>query len=283
MATDHKADPNETFLRYVLERLLYRLSQSPHANEFMLKGATLFALWEDEPHRPTRDIDFLGLRERDADQLREMFGEVCTIEVPDDGVVFDAQGLTVGAIRGGEAFGGQRVTIEARLGNARLRAQVDIGYGDPLVRLGDLTDLPVLLDFPAPCLLVYPVEAVIAEKLHAMEEHGMLTSRMKDIYDVVALSERLEFDGVDLTAAIRATFESRGRPPGEIPPPITAAFAEDGSAVARWVAFTRKNRLGSVDLAAAVASARAFLLEPLTALREGEEFPRAWPPGGPWH
>jgi hypothetical protein len=51
----------------------------------MLKGATLFAVWEDEPHRPTRDIDLLGLGEDSAEPLRRAFIEVCSTSVPDDG------------------------------------------------------------------------------------------------------------------------------------------------------------------------------------------------------
>jgi hypothetical protein len=46
--------------RYVIERLLYRLSRSEHGRQFVLKGAMLFRLWGDQPHRPTRDLDLLG-------------------------------------------------------------------------------------------------------------------------------------------------------------------------------------------------------------------------------
>lgn len=279
---EHNADPNQTFHRYVLERFLYRLSQSIHADAFMLKGAMLFAIWEDEPHRPTRDIDLLGLGEDSAQRLREIFAEVCDAGVPDDGVVFDPRSVTVGDVRGGQSFGGKRVLIDCRLGDGRQRVQVDVGFGDALARLGEPMSLPVLLDFPAPRLLAYPVEAVIAEKLHAMAEHGMVTSRMKDIYDIVALAERLDFDGVELTAAIRTTFESRGRQAREVPPPITPAFAADAGAVERWGAFMRRNRLGSLDLGTAVEQARAFLLEPLAATREGESFVKRWSKGGPW-
>jgi hypothetical protein len=142
--------------------------------------------------------------------------------------------------------------------------------------------LPVLLGFPAPCLLAYPVETVIAEKLHAMAEHGMVTGRLKDIYDVVALAQRLEFEGAELVAAIRTTFESRGRRAGEVPPPITPAFAADSGANARWVAFTRRSRLAPLGLSDAVDQARAFLLEPLAALAADAAFTKRWPSGGPW-
>jgi Nucleotidyl transferase AbiEii toxin, Type IV TA system len=188
----------------------------------------------------------------------------------------------VGDIREEQAYGGKRVLVGCRLGNARLRVQVDVGFGDVLARPCDHAMLPTLLAFPAPRLLVYPVEAVIAEKLHALAQHGVLTSRMKDIYDIVALAERLEFAGTDLTAAIRATFESRGALAGEVPSPISAAFADDSGAVTRWGAFMLRNRLGTLDLATAVARARAFLLEPLAALRDGRAFASSWSKGGPW-
>ncbi|HJW75896.1 MAG TPA: nucleotidyl transferase AbiEii/AbiGii toxin family protein [Thermoleophilia bacterium] len=265
----------------MLERFLYRLSRSRYADSFMLKGAMLFAVWEAEPHRPTRDIDLLGLGEDSSERLVSILADVCTAEVLEDGAIFDAARIGVREIRGGDARG-RRARVRARLGNARLSVQVDVGFGDLVVPHGQPVELPTLLDFPAPRLRVYPVEAVIAEKLHAMAEHGMLSSRMKDIYDAVALAERLEFDGSRLCAAVRATFESRGRPAGEIPAPLTEEFAADAGALARWNAFMRRNRLSALDLATAVERARAFLLEPLAALLADEAFAKHWSPGGPW-
>ena len=55
-----KRDFNLVLIRYALERLLYRLSVSAHADHFLLKGALLFDLWFDFPHRPTRNADLLG-------------------------------------------------------------------------------------------------------------------------------------------------------------------------------------------------------------------------------
>jgi hypothetical protein len=268
--------------RYVAERLLYRLSQSSHAGSFTLKGATLFAVWEDEPHRATRDIDLLGSGEESAERLRSVFADVCAVTVVDDGLVFDPLSAAVSDIRVGEGFGGERVVVSCRLGNARLNMQIDIGFGDALAHPGDPVELPTLLDFPAPRLRVYPADSVIAEKLDAMAEHGMLNSRMKDIYDVCVLAQRLEFDGARLTDAVRATFEHRGRAFGEVPAPLTPGFADDVTINTRWQAFLRRNRLEPLDLAAAVDRLGAFLLEPLAALAAGEAFTKRWPPGGPW-
>lgn len=273
---------NLLLVRYAAERLLYRLSRSAHADSFTLKGATLFAVWEDEPHRPTRDVDLLGTGEGSDKRLRGVFTDVCGEPVADDGMVFAAESIKVRDIREGRAFGGKRVLIDGRLGNVRLRVQVDVGFGDALALPCEVTAIPALLDLPAPRLRVCPVETVIAEKLHALAEHGVLTSRMKDIFDLVALPERLEFDGVRLCDAVRATFESRGRSVGEMPAPLTEAFASDGAAVERWNAFMGRDNLGSLELATAVERARAFLVEPLAALRDGEAFAKRWSPGGPW-
>jgi hypothetical protein len=169
------------------------------------------------------------------------------------------------------------------LGTATLRVQIDVGFGDALATWDAEVVMPTLLDFPAPRLRAYIAEAVVAEKLHAMAQHGMLNSRMKDIYDVQALAARLTFDGLSLAEAVRLTFDRRGRPIGaELPAPLTAAFAADEVMLQRWAAFLRRNRLEAVELTVAVDRLRAFLLEPWQALGRGDAFAKEWPPGGPW-
>lgn len=59
-ARAEKLDFNLLLTRYSLERILYRLSISQQCDQFLLKGALLFDLWFDVPHRPTHDADFLG-------------------------------------------------------------------------------------------------------------------------------------------------------------------------------------------------------------------------------
>lgn len=276
-------DANDTMLRFVLERFLYRLGASRHASSFMLKGATLFAVWESEPHRATRDIDLLGFGEDSADRLKAVFADVSSVVVPEDGTVFDPNSLTVGDIRKGAAYRGKRIRMGASLGTARFTVQVDIGFGDDLAVWDTMVTLPTLLDFPAPRLRAYPAEAVIAEKLHAMVQHGMLTSRMKDIYDVRALAARMEFSGADLTRAVQLTFARRGRPISDaLPAPLTKAFAADPVMLQRWAGFLRRNRLKLVPLAGVSEDLRRFVLEPWQALAHGEEFAKRWPAGGPW-
>src|SRR5262252_3195594 len=84
--------------RYVLERLLYRLSMSRHRDRFEFKGAMLMAVWFDNPLRRTRDIDLLGFGDAESEAILAVFREVCAVKA-DDGVVIGAAGLEIDSIR----------------------------------------------------------------------------------------------------------------------------------------------------------------------------------------
>jgi hypothetical protein len=212
--------------RYGLERLLYRLTQSPHAGQFVLKGAVLFQLWTGEPHRATRDLDLLGLGPPSTDRLCQVFQVVCSLPVADDGLIFLTDAVQAEQIKEDNEYEGVRLRIGARLGNARIPLQVDIGFGDAVTPGPQAVNYPTLLDFPAPQLLAYPRETVVAEKFQAMIQLAMANSRMKDFYDIWTLARKFEFAGPPLGAAIRATFERRQTAlPTVTPLPLTAAFS----------------------------------------------------------
>ena len=154
--------------RFALERLLLRISTSPHANRFLLKGALLFALWYDEPHRPTRDADLLGFGADDEANLIATFRDIAAMEVG-DGIVFDLESVKADAIREGNTYGGTRITLVARIGSTRCALQIDVGFGDAVTPEPQTIAYPTLLkDFQAPTLRAYPVYTVIAEKYQAM-------------------------------------------------------------------------------------------------------------------
>ena len=141
--------------RFAIERLLYRLSVSPHAGNFVLKGALLFALWFDSPHRPTKDADLLGFGADDADTLRSTFTAICAIDV-DDGVRDETASMRIAPIREDNVYGGLRLTIPASIGSARLPVQVDIGFGDAITPAPETVTYPTLLDdLAAPSLRAY--------------------------------------------------------------------------------------------------------------------------------
>ena len=127
-----RGQPTELLLtRYALERLLHRLSLSPHRERFVLKGAMLLATWFDEPHRATRDVDLLRFGDPAHETLLGTFREILAVEL-DDGVSFDLKGLRIEAIREEVEYGGSRLRTTAVLAGARVPITVDIGFGDAI-------------------------------------------------------------------------------------------------------------------------------------------------------
>lgn len=253
-------DFNQVLVRFALERFLYRLTQSPHADRFLLKGALLFTLWYDMPHRATRDADLLGFGASDLESVAQVFREIAAVAV-DDGIVFDPVSVTVGEIRKEAGYGGVRVIIAGELANARCKTQIDVGFGDAVTPGPVASIYPVLLDdLPAPRLQAYPTYTVVAEKLHAIALLGMTNSRVKDYFDLSVLLERETFDAALLAQAIKATFERRGMAvPTELPVGLTDEFAHDASRQALWQAFVKKNELAPEPLVAIVDRLRAAL------------------------
>ena len=223
--------------RYALERLLHRLSLSPHRERFVLKGAMLLVTWFDEPHRATRDVDLLGFGDATEDALLSTFREIMAIEA-DDGVHFDLKNLRIAAIREELEYGGSRLRTTAALAGARIPITVDIGFGDAIAPGTEDVNLPVLLDMPSPHLRAYPPETVIAEKVHAMVALGRANSRMKDYYDVWMLTSTFDLDRDRMRQAIAATFARRNTViPNQVPDGLSDAFASDPAKQRQWNAF----------------------------------------------
>jgi predicted nucleotidyltransferase component of viral defense system len=260
IAKAEKTDFNQVLVRYALERFLYRLSKSAHADRFLLKGAMLFNLWYDMPHRPTRDADLLGFGASDLDSIGQTFRDIVAVDVA-DGIVFDPASIQVEEIRKSAGYAGARVIVAAELARARCKTQVDVGFGDAVTPGPVDAKYPVLIaDFPAPHLRTYPVYTVVAEKLHAIEILGMTNSRVKDYLDLFVLLEREVLDPGILAKALAATFNRRGTSvPTALPIGLSDEFANDSSLQALWAAFIRKNGLDAVPLQEIVAELRAKL------------------------
>lgn len=260
-------DFQRLLVRYAIERLLYRLSISEHADAFVLKGATLFALWLGKPHRATKDLDLLGRGEPDVERLVAVFREVAALDCAADGMAFGADGITGTRIREDAAYAGVRVIVPASLAGARLKVQVDVGMGDATVPNPCTVEVASLLDLPAPMMRAYARETVVAEKLEALVVLGLTTSRMKDLYDLDLLRRRFEFDDT-LINAVRATFARRGTPiPKTLPIGLSDAFAEDTAKQAQWRAFLRKaGAKQDLDLGDVVAGLRGWLWPVLGAV-----------------
>ncbi len=262
VAKAQASDFNQVLVRFALERILYRLTQSKYADRFLLKGALLFTLWYDMPHRATRDADLLGFGASDLESVAQIFREIAAVTV-NDGIVFDPASVTVEEIRKEAGYGGVRVVIAGELAKARCKTQIDVGFGDAVTPGPVDSVYPVLLgDLPAPRLRAYPTYTVIAEKLHAIALLGMTNSRVKDYFDLSVLLERETLDADLLAQAIKATFERRGMTvPAELPVGLTDEFAHDASRQSLWQSFIKKNELDPEPLAAIVGRLR-LALEP---------------------
>ena len=265
--------------RFVMERLLFRLSVSPYADSFVLKGALLFALWYDTPHRPTKDADLLGFGADDADTLRATFNAICAINA-NDGVRYDTQNMRVSPIREDKVYGGLRLALLAFVGSARLPVQIDIGFGDAITPAPELVTYPTLLEgMDAPHLRAYPVYTVIAEKFHAMVELGINNSRMKDFFDLAVIARTSTLDGAILIRALRATFARRGTTlPAATPVALTPEFAATAAKARQWDAFVSKARLQANDLREVVALLDTFLDLPIKAATSDQPFDSKWDP-----
>ena len=261
-------DFNLLLTRYGLERLLYRLSVSEHAPNFLLKGALLFLLWHELPHRPTRDVDLLGFGADDVDSVVAVFRDVCAVAC-DDGVDFNANAIRGGVIRKQAGYGGVRIDIRATLDGAQLALQVDVGFGDVVTPQAELVRYPVLLDDqPAPQLRAYPKYTVCAEKLQALCLLAMANTRLKDYFDLWLLLGEGGLDETLLSRAIAATFARRGTAlPSAWPIGLTDAFATDVAKQRQWHAFLRKNQLEAPALTEVVRALRIALERPLDGAR----------------
>jgi hypothetical protein len=269
--------------RYCLERFLYRLSRSPHRSLFILKGAMLFAVWSNDRHRPTRDLDLLAKGQSSIERFEQIFRDVCGEAVEEDGLEFQPDTVRGERIKEDADYEGVRMQFEVRLGSARITLQVDLGFGDVVTPAAAEVIYPTLLGFPAPTLLAYPKETVVAEKFQAMVLLGTANSRMKDFYDLWIISRRFGFDGSSLCRALRATFKRRETTlPDKPPAALTEGFSSDQNKLRQWQAFLKKSKAEAQDLGQVVEALRLFLMPPAQAAAQGETFEQSWLAGGPW-
>lgn len=283
-ARANKEDFNLLLTKYGLERVLYRISKSQHQDIFILKGALLFEIWTDQTHRPTRDADFLSKGNNSPERFQKIFQEICKVEVEDDGIVFDPNSVEAERIKEDEDYEGLRVTFVGYLESARLPVQIDIGFGDAISSDPVQATFPTLVENPAPVLLTYPRETVIAEKFEALVKLGIANTRMKDFHDLKTLSELFSFGGKSLSEAIRRTFERRKTPlPGaDLPTALTEAFYHDPTKQKQWDAFVAKNKLyiNPINLEEVVTGIKRFVIPVLPSAEDSDAL--HWEPGGPW-
>jgi len=275
---------SELLQRFAIERFLYRLSKSRHADILVLKGALMLSVWGGAASRPTKDIDLAGRIDNDPEYIAQAMRDVCEVDVQEDGMVFDAESVTAARITEQAEYQGVRVRLRGALGNARVSMQVDIGVGDVLFPQPRDVEYPTLLDFPQPRLKGYAMESTIAEKFHAMVLMGILNSRMKDFYDIWTLSRTFDFAGEVLAEAIERTLEARHTQLTAEAAVFEPSFADDTDKQAQWAAFVRKSDLGDAPSSfSEVVEAVTAFLKPIAGTHDqGKAFCAVWKAPGPW-
>jgi len=279
LAREREEDFDYVLRQYVMQRLLYRLSDSEYSEQFLLKGALLFWVWNEDFHRPTRDIDLLGFGDNDLPHLESVFRQIVS-QHEDDGLAFDVDSVSGVEIKQDADYSGVRITGFANLKSARIPFQVDIGYGDAVVPAAEEVKLPVYLDLPAPQLRAYPVYTVIAEKFQAMVMLGLANSRMKDFYDIRVIAHTMILDGNILAQAMKATFETRKTAISiEALTLFSDEFKQDTGKSTQWNAFLNKNNItdktGFSDI---VIEIQQFIEPIYQAISENRSFTMRWLP-----
>lgn len=267
----------ELLLSYGLERTVYRLSMSEYKERFTLKGGIfLYALFDGEFARATRDIDFLAKdMSNNVEDMKKVFEAIFSIEC-DDALRFDLGTLDVKDITEFKEYHGVSVSIIAYLDRTKVPVSIDIGFGDIIYPDRVKMDFPVLLDMEVPEIFAYSISSVISEKFEAIVSLGDANSRYKDFYDIFILADRYDFDGIELKEAIRETFEHRGTGFDDI-----FAFTDDFLVSeihqSRWKAFLKKKKaLVNVELEKVVSLIKTMLLPIVESIVSGTEYISKW-------
>lgn len=287
IAKDNRQTFEQVFYIYALERFLYRLAKSEHAQSFVLKGALMFLGWGLPLRRLTKDIDLQGYTSNEVENLITIVRHVCIQEVEHDGMHYDHQSVMGEVIIEGVDYEGVRIRLIGYLGNAKIHLQVDVSFADEITPTVQEINYPTVLpelgmeSFP---ILGYPIETSIAEKFQTMVVKDEINSRMKDFFDIWVMIQQFEIQGVTLVHAIKNTFRTRNTQiPYGLPVALTTKFAELKKS--DWASFYQKLPLPPLiqsNFQLVIEDLRAFLFPPMLAAADGQNFESTWSPEKGW-
>ena len=256
----------DALVYYGLERTIYRISISPYAGHFVLKGGIfLYAIFDRKYERATTDVDLLARRiSNSAEEMKTVFRDIFSQDT-DDTLAFDLDSITAEDIAEFKEYHGLHISAVAYLDRTRIPIGIDIGFGDVIYPGAVEMDFPVILDMEAPRVNAYSLESSIAEKLEAIVKNGFLNSRYRDFYDIFVLSEKYPFNYEKLSNAVTETFTNRNTPITMDTPAFSNEFLSDSIHQTRWNAFLKKKKaLIPVSMNDAISRIRTFVTPLLT-------------------
>ena len=200
----------EVLQYYGIERFLHRLSKTPYADSFILKGGLVFYSLDIPLRRPTRDIDFLSELESRREIIEEVIKAALAVPFPEDGLSFDVDSIVLRESQVDADRKGIRATFMGYLANSEIPMQVDFGFSDELTSEPQVINYPSLLhDRDDLRIKGYPIESIVAEKFHTMERFAARPSRWRDYYDVWLVQSSFELQDKSLRDALLGTFAKR--------------------------------------------------------------------------
>jgi Domain of unknown function (DUF1814). len=242
LAKKEQIDYQLLVIRYLYERLLYRLSISKYREKFYLKGGTLLYAFEKEYPRPTLDIDFLGVKiKKDVVHIKNAFTEICSLACEEDGIVFDVNSIVTEEAIKQRDYTGIHLSLVAHLESIRQVMKMDIGFGDVVIPKPLVITYPAVMeDLPAVNIVAYSLESVVAEKFQAMIELSEVNSRYKDFYDVYKILKNQELNNEALSEAIHATFKNRETNYFKDHPIFNKEFIMNEERNKHWIRFLKR-------------------------------------------
>jgi len=234
-------------------------------------------LYQGDFSRGTADVDLLGQHiSNDLETIRKAFLDVFKFEYPDDGVVFDTATLKAERITEFKKYAGINVSINGYLDRTKLPVCIDIGFGDVIYPNQVEMEYPTLLDYKAPMIQAYSVDSVIAEKFEAIVSLGKVNSRMKDFYDIYALSGSFDFKGEILQEAVKETFINRKTKFDTILA-FEPGFALDPYRKRLWTSFLKAKKIKlPLEFDRVVMNIMSFLTPIIKTIKAESQFNDTW-------
>ena len=259
MAAERKRPFDEMLRYYAMERFLYRLSVSPYAEKFFLKGGLMLKVLDEIDHRATMDIDLLGRTSNHIDNLRHIISEVVAIPYEQDAIAFDIRKLIFRKAQTAGDYEGVNVSFSARLHTAKIPLLIDIGFNDIIIPQPQKVQYPTLLGMSHPILLGYTLETIIAEKLEAVVKLALANTRIKDFYDLWTILSNYEIEPERLTAAIHEVFANR-KTKLKYPTSFSPVFYNSKETQQRWKTFLSSMGKNHIELGSCIIAKNGILV-----------------------